>query len=252
MRRCPLLAIWLATQSLVLCDISAGQDFLVKRIAVRQVADMTFGLLDVCGEAGIPCGVELLTFGHPIRGGHGDRTTSRMTASVKSHLDRIVARHPQYRWGIAGGVVNLSPKANIDNGGKRVSPLGRTIAVVDIDAEPLNDAAVEICRSAGVSCEREGETIAGQASKNWERRMTLHLRGVSFRDALNELIRKDGHSVWVFWPGDEVAVNPMSAWVRFEEFVRSRINKVLGRSQARWVRYSEKTHVLIIEQDTRR
>ncbi|MBI5208753.1 MAG: hypothetical protein HY927_02120 [Elusimicrobia bacterium] len=122
-------------------------------------------------------------------------------ASVREILDAIVAVHPEYSWQISRGVLNLIPRAALENRKKYASPLDRMIGSLDIVKEPLPQAVRMIGAKVDIQEPTSFVLFGGDSTPVEYRQMSLRLHNISARDALNELVRADGRSMWVFERG---------------------------------------------------
>lgn len=215
-----------------------------RMIRADAFSNSTPDIYAMCELVDVPCGIEISRLDWPLRGTTGRRFSQREKVSMQRLLNSLIERHPKYSWRIEGGVVLVTPNANGRETGQG-SPLDASIDSLQLDNVPLDLAAVEMCQHAGRFCAREGISIVGGIGT--PRRISLRLQGITLRDALNELVRKDGHSLWSFMPRRPSADIGASFWVRLGEIVRPRIDKLLGRSPAPLVRHADIDHVRIVE-----
>jgi hypothetical protein len=169
-------------------------------------------LIRLCRKANVPCGIEILS--NDRMEGRDKRMLLKDT-SVATLLDLIVSQYPNYRWSIEDGVVNVLPQESVWKKMYRLftgRPMDKRIAKLDIEDWPLETAAFGgICPKAGVECRISlAISVMGPGPRGKsvpirrqgpKRNVSLHLTDISFRGALNELVRQDGHSVWLFYDG---------------------------------------------------
>ncbi|MCX5794777.1 MAG: hypothetical protein NTY77_04715 [Elusimicrobia bacterium] len=155
-----------------------------------------FGFNKLCRQADIPCGIEYSfeTAEHPVslkKRGH------YVGAEAKTLLDALIAQNPRYRWTINAGVINLVPKAREGDKKRHDSPLDRVVESMELTEVALDIAATRICQSAGILIHSAAiDSIGG--SPIVYRKVTVDLRKVTLREALNRLVKTDGHSSWLF------------------------------------------------------
>jgi hypothetical protein len=161
---------------------------------------------ELCFRADLPCGRASVS-GDDWALMARDKAIRLRNPTVKTILDMIVSQHPEYRWFVDRGVINLVHREVLEKRIRLPSPLERRIKSLDIVDAPLDLAAFQICQQAGMNCRHAmGTAIEGDdeglslKSQFTYRRITLHLSNISFREALNALVRKDGHSSWGFIP----------------------------------------------------
>lgn len=160
--------------------------------------------LMLCRTADVPCGIafpnrEESEMEGPLKG------KRFKNVPLKVILDFLVAEYPRYRWIIDKGVINIVPLAVLESRNVVASPLDRRLKSVDIVEKRMSAAAVKICRKAGLGCPPlwlKGGIDGGIGERVESRKITLHLSDVSFREALNALVRKDGHAIWSFTQGE--------------------------------------------------
>jgi len=158
--------------------------------------------LRLCVDFDIPCGIEyrsntdslphLVDEGPPIQGG-----------SVRANLKAVVAQNLGYRWFVTKGVVNLVPREVLEDRLKYSSPLDRIIGTIDVVDMSADGAVFAIFQQARLRCRELSSSIDDlhhlRQTGHRSRTVTIHLSNISLREALNEVVRKDGHSVWGFY-----------------------------------------------------
>jgi hypothetical protein len=213
-------AIFLAGASQVRALPADGHAMLDKKISILYPSDVEAGLTALCRSADIPCGVEELWLVERMSRTPGTMTKDAKPASVESHVEAILARHPDYQWSAQRGVINVAPRSYSGDGWKYASLMDRRIDTIDLDGVSLNDAAGTICKLAGGSC----YDMSGGGQKRGA--LSLHLKGATFREALNELVRKNRHALWVYHPKRESSAL-VTLRIRCKEFISSIVAKVL-------------------------
>lgn len=162
----------------------------------RQVPRFVKGdneFLALCRAADIPCGLVYAEDAHTLAPGFRREGTFQ-GQTVRTILKSIVVRNPKYRWTIQKGVINLTPKVLFEDRRRYAEILGHPIEMVEATNKTMGEALVEISRQARLSCESLGESISGMVIP--ERHVTIQLSNMTFREALNEIVRTDGHAAW--------------------------------------------------------
>jgi hypothetical protein len=176
----------------------------------------------LCSRADILCGTEILP-GAMDPSGYVDNRVLKNT-TVSTVLERIIDSKPDYQWVIDGGVLTIVPRETFWNKVRRRwygRPLSRKIKTLDLVDIPLDSAAHEVCRAAGYDCGPGAGTSVITSGTDQDlgkrlpfRKVTLHLSDVTVREALNALVRKDGHARWEFrYP----ATCLIDQWVYYKE-----------------------------------
>jgi hypothetical protein len=130
---------------------------------------------------------------------------------VAAILNSLVSEHPEYQWILDDGIINIAPRKTLGNRTSRIragfpagSPLDRKIKKLDIVDTYLQDAVSNvICPAAELECPAPLLIPGGTPYAEPPRKVSLHLKNVTVRKALNALVRRDGHSMWHFWRGDD-------------------------------------------------
>jgi len=199
-RHCILILALLLGRSPLLGATLEGKRILEKRIdefvldgAPNAVWEVQLSWL--CKKARVPCGIESLNEEYVAVGGKTIRFQNESLANI---LDRVVSQQPGYRWFEENGVINIAPRARSVLTKRKI----KTLDIVDI---PLDKAAAEvICQKFGRRCYAAARAISmmgvGNPSQYAFRKVTLHLSNVSFREALNAVVRKDVDAIWILHP----------------------------------------------------
>jgi len=166
---------------------------------------------DLCHRARIPCGFEALAAPGPvIRKGITGRDQT-----VQTLLDKLVAGPlKDYIWRMNDGVAELLPRRA--DGQKSTSPLDTRIAAVDFENEYDWRAAEQICEKAGVA-RHTSHSFGGVTGHG---KISVHLRDVTIREALDAIVRKDGQSMWVFYPYQKTHIIYLQSWRPYEPTVK--------------------------------
>jgi hypothetical protein len=90
-----------------------------------------------------------------------------------------------------------------------------------VDTEVQDAVSNVVCPAAGLLCPVPSmRVVAGRVDPlaRPPGKVTLHLKNVTVRKALNALVRQDGHSMWHFWRGaDKTIVIDIYSFHRFEK-----------------------------------
>lgn len=146
-------------------------------------------MLGLCWALDRPCGQED-TRKREIRPTMGPKLSLKNTTPRKI-LDTITKRYPSHRWSINGGVLMLEPR---NRTGKDM--LGRKLSRVSIHDTISFKAAHDILRQARINVALVTVGFPRYAC------IDLELSNVTVREALNAIVRADGHAIWSFTPMD--------------------------------------------------
>lgn len=136
----------------------------------------------LCGELRRPCGWEAAK-GHSV---HKLKPfKSKRRGKMKEVLDDVVSRNPEYQWSKANGVINIRPKAESRD-------LDKVISNLSINDMTIKDARQKLCEAASLKCKWRIEAGPRQHFA----KITLDLKNVSVRDALNRMVEADGMASW--------------------------------------------------------
>jgi hypothetical protein len=128
-------------------------------------------------------------------------------ATLGEELDKLVANDPGYTYSVDDGVVNLLPYQGAP------PLLNARISRFDVEDESIETALARFVDSAEVRKAKESVGITGTNKlrifvggnpapplpghpRIQPKRFTLHLRNVTFMEALNSLVRAQGRGVW--------------------------------------------------------
>lgn len=145
-------------------------------------------LFPICSEIKMPCGWEML----PSHAGRlADVVENSLEADTgRSFLERLIKRHPGYRWFLMGNVVNVVPR---DIGAN--NPLDRQVWV-DLEGVAADVALERLVASAGLRLAKRTESPSDFFGGSRFGRVTLKAQGLRLRLALNRLVAADGQSAW--------------------------------------------------------
>jgi hypothetical protein len=158
-----------------------------------------------------PCGVALRRETDDVLPESAKKKTI-YDATLERFLDALVAEVPGYRWFIDDGVINVVPEEYFDESSRYRALLDKKIARIDLEDIPVEDAGTELCQLARNKCytrwlqgvlSRLMYGAAAKASTSPSEVTSLHASNLSFREALNALVRKPGGGCWEFTPGDK-------------------------------------------------
>ncbi|MCX5797242.1 MAG: hypothetical protein NTY77_17260 [Elusimicrobia bacterium] len=149
----------------------------------------------LCRKAFIPCGLELVE--NPKS--QAPKPFLAEEEVLESALNRLVATSLKgYAWRVSDGVLEMAPEAVL--AGKKSSPLEKRIPEVDvrggIDSTLQESVLEKICLAAGIVKPYFARAIVGPGGPEANRRVSVRLRDVTVREALNAVVRRDGHSLW--------------------------------------------------------
>lgn len=164
-------------------------------------AEWNHEFFELCSRLMIPCGKE-----YALGDESGPDESPSYTAfnvkeaSVKEILDMIVRRpgKHRYRWTIDRNVLNLVPSAVFEDKKKYDSPLDRTIDSITIFRMSMRSAAELVGGRIGLE---EGHPEPQSTFYSFclqpQPKVTLHMRSVTARGALNALVRANGSGIWI-------------------------------------------------------
>ena len=151
-----------------------------------------------CGEEDAFCGQSKL-----------DSNAPDLRLNKKSRprevLDAIVRRHHSHRWVMRDDVINLEPK-----NGPSKDLLARQLDTVSIANSSSFKAALDVLEQANI---KVFLFMRGRPARF--RLISLTLKKVTVREALNAIAKADGHVRWSFCPSDPdkgEASFSMSSW----------------------------------------
>lgn len=190
------VAILLATP-LIGRAAPAENKFLDASIESFEVPAGLNPLSKLCPAINAACGAEVNFDDLP------EETTSQLVltkTSPRKVLDEVVRRHPNYRWVVRDGVINLEPRiANADD------YLSKKLDVVSIRGVSSLKAALDVLNQSGIPF---GFQPAGRQGKY--ARINLELKNASVREVLNAIAKLDGQLLWT------CSVSSERHWVTFQ------------------------------------
>lgn len=148
--------------------------------------------IEVCGKIGVPCGWEVADKDEFIV---STASVLKITGgTVREALDKIVERYPRYVWRLDDGVINFLPKPgeSITRDGKPI--LDVIIIDLKLDGVRANMAVKQACEAAGLPC----GAVGSAGGRKRHPKISLHLKNVTLRQALNAIVKKDGDAAWRF------------------------------------------------------
>lgn len=179
-----------------ICCFSATVDapsILTVKIS-RYVPRVSEEFLDLCMLARTPCGIEITRNSH-----YGDRPFHRELLMEETTVLSILEKLAQgpwkgYSWSENEGVLDIGPKVYLSHTKK--SPLEQRLPTIDFSNVSTRRAIYEVCERSGVASYSRSLGLSSVATEN----ISLHLKSVTVREALDALIRADGNSAWVIEP----------------------------------------------------
>jgi hypothetical protein len=145
----------------------------------------------LCQAVDRPCGIEETQCDDLEPLGKSPMVELHSTTARKV-LDEILRLHPSYRFALRNAVLNFEPASR-----DRPDPLATKLEQVSIHGSSSSIAAWSVIRQAGIEMDhRHGVTARGGMFE--EANVTLELRNVTVREALNAIVKADGHSAWFF------------------------------------------------------
>lgn len=135
----------------------------------------------------IPCGREI----YPTTGRGPAKEQALLelkNTTARKVLDALAERTPNTQWQLRDGVLNVEPKER-----DREDILSKKVALVSARGVSSVQAALDVFDDAGIpiSYQEMGRVrLFGT--------INLELKDVSVRDALNAIVKADGHLTWLF------------------------------------------------------
>ncbi|MBI4801772.1 MAG: hypothetical protein HY796_04520 [Elusimicrobia bacterium] len=114
-------------------------------------------------------------------------------AAVESVLKEIIRKNPRYQWTIEDGVINIAPKKEFRHLVNGKDPLDTIVEDFTINEE-RGLARNRVCNAAGLNC--LPRDLAG--IRELCKPISLHLKKVTLREALNKIVKADGMASWEF------------------------------------------------------
>lgn len=172
----------------------------VKLHSNLRSVDVAALAMEALNSSNVPGGVALLP-----------RGTERLhysftppNRSLKDVLEEIVRVEPSYQWEFDRGVVNLIPRDNY-----RV--LDSVVPEFDVEKVSKEDAIESLMKKsefmgtqAAFGLEMGGSYFDGPCSRE-PPKVSIHLKNASVRTILNEVVRQNGRSTWLYeeWTAKE-------------------------------------------------
>lgn len=138
----------------------------------------------LCQKLSVPCGVEELRE-DSITDSTGPAITHK-AATPRDVLDGIKGRHQSYSWDDRDGMIHLR------YAGQKSSPLDNRIEHLVIMNELSFRAVQDVLKQAGI---KAGFSLVGDPRFG---RVTLDLKNVTAREALDMIAKADGKIAWYF------------------------------------------------------
>jgi hypothetical protein len=122
-------------------------------------------------------------------------------STLNDLLGAIVLAAPIYRWEINDGVVNLLPV------GREPALLSMKIGEFNVrDAKSIDEALNKLlsrsdvkARAAEINLDNGVKlTVGGSGSIKSDRPFSVYCKNVTLREALNAIVRAQGHGVWAY------------------------------------------------------
>ena len=165
--------------------IAASQESLDNLPSQRRLAsNVAASFYDVCARQHMACGLEM----NACSGFGTMPNLFPVDMTLAKALDRIVALHPDMRWEVRAGVVNLEPVQRI---GQDI--LSRKLGKVSLHGVMSDQAFTSVLESAGLT--KEAGYTPHQGTRCYAP-IDLELRDVTVRQALNAIAKADGQLVW--------------------------------------------------------
>jgi hypothetical protein len=149
----------------------------------------------------VPGGVALL-----VQNGEEHHYSFELPArSLEDVLKAIGKTEPRYQWEFVGGVVNLYPKENY-------AVLNARVYEFDVEKVTKEDAVKALMQKADFMRTQAAAEVAqfpysccgGLCTNDPARNISVHLKNATVHDILNEIVRQNGRSTWLY---EELASN---------------------------------------------
>lgn len=111
---------------------------------------------------------------------------------VKDVLEKVVKENPRYQWSTGEGIINITPKRGERNLKNGKSPLDTVVDEFAISSVTASEAVATLCMAASIDC-LPREYVGPKRQFN---KISLQLKKVTVRTALNEIIKADGMASW--------------------------------------------------------
>lgn len=197
MRRFTLVGGNLFVFSLLVMPSRAATAADVSLDAVLSQYDARAGieLLELCVKLNRPCGEELAP-GYRIMKLQDLRQSPELhfkNSTASRILDVISLRYPGHQWAIHDGVLILEPKNRVGE-----DLLDRRLDYVSILGRSSYEAAKMVFAQAKINV---GSIYVGPPMLYG--RISVSLKNVTVREALNAIVKADGQAMWTFDPNEK-------------------------------------------------
>lgn len=150
--------------------------------------------VSLCKLAKVPCGIELTRSREP-----GEikvvQNLGMPNVLVKSVLEKLVqGPWKGYAWAVNDGVLDIGPLDFLSH--RKQSPLDKRLSYVDLTDVKAAIAIEELCERAGVASRSKNFEMLASYTGN----VSLHLRNVTVREALDAVVRAEGGCLWLIEP----------------------------------------------------
>ena len=117
---------------------------------------------------------------------------------LRDILDKAITVQPQYKWSEENGVINVTPLDDYPILGTHIKKFrGVNITRTEALNQLLNLKNFE--RYFVGNGLREGDDVfIGPTGRMAEKKISIDLRNVTVTDVLNEIVRQDGNSMWIY------------------------------------------------------
>ena len=150
-----------------------------------------------CHDLDMPCGIEMVNCEELDSTNlvlRLDKTTAR------NALSQMLKRHPGYHYTFRDSVFNFKPSAR-----KHQDPLSERLPQLSIHGSSSSLAARDVIHQSGIQLAH----VMSEDKASEFATISLKLKDVTVREALNAIAKADGHAAWVF------CVNRDGAQARF-------------------------------------
>jgi hypothetical protein len=126
------------------------------------------------------------------------------SATLKTVLDTIIQKQPDYRWEVKDGVINILPTKSVDDFVENFlnTRINRFVPPKLATPSRLRDAVTEIpevqglLKASGISAARYGY-FSRYPSLYTDPNVDLNISGTDVRGVLNKIIRESEHKMWI-------------------------------------------------------
>lgn len=147
----------------------------------------------LCWRARPPCGLQMATSG-PEDNLPAIEIVKPIT--VRELLKLIMTRHPNYRWRLDDGVLDVLPRSSgLTPRSQHKNPLRIRVSAFSVAELPSDQALQQLCDMSGISFTPKRVQYLGPLQPTIP--ITLDLKKVSALDALNQIAKSDGQITWI-------------------------------------------------------